>query len=850
MSTTTKQQNEPKIEEIEASYQEICRQLNMDKETERTAWQNYFDASQNCTLQGDPFHWLCCAIYAACRESYTPTVGNADAVVAGNCVSLTKLLRSCNISINEFCNKIRLWANVRNVSKGLRAQIERLEQSFNVSLCVYKKYEEIFPKLFVISSAERKKKKAKPGPCSASKLYDFCWCLFIAAKGEEPNRRTDLVSSLHLLLCSIDLIFVNAVFDDRRDIIKADFAGLPKNWNSDNFDSTTLKDFCIIRQLCEIVSADFLEVANLKRTIWKSVLTKLTTHKTLLCNSPSDIISNTYFEPNLKSLNNSYEQYCLSVGEFDERIFLSSEKDRTMPHSVTRSLPSTPVSSAATKQWVQSLADKGPPIDFAKTMEEDDYQIIESRMDNLEKEFIEKFNSVQKCAGQENLRSPEMLFKNSKALYYYFLEKIIANEKKIKPQLDCKIIFGNNTLHKTLLACCVEIIIYLHGLKLEFPWVLECFELDPYYFYRIIEIVVQNNETILDRSTISHLNTIESSCIDNLAWQRNSLLWGAIEKMKEDKGTIPSYDDVDPRNKGTNGSSCRKEESRLQGSFFQSPSTGAQYMKPTEASESARRDLFNAGPSGKSNRESLTETTPPKPRAGSLNLFFRKFYELAYKRMSKLYQGLDMKDSDLLDSIWTIFEYCIMTKTEIMRDRHLDQIIMCTIYVLIKVKDIPGTNFTGIMQTCRQQLKTTSSMYRQVLLDVVDGRPRYGDIIQFYNTVYVKSVSPFALSYADKSKKENHLLSPHPPDRLQSPKQIPNCQFYVQTLDKKDIPHSPGGITYEINKSPGKDLQKINALVNGKRHLLDESAPHQQKKHCEKKLFEIIRDRQMNNPNP
>lgn len=95
---------------------------------------------------------------------------------------------------------------------------------------------------------------------------------------------------------------------------------------------------------------------------------------------------------------------------------------------------------------------------------------------------------------------------------------------------------------------------------------LECFELDPYYFYRIIEIVVQNNETILDRSTISHLNTIESSCIDNLAWQRNSLLWGAIEKMKEDKGTIPSYDDVDPRNKGTNGSSCRKEESRLQGS--------------------------------------------------------------------------------------------------------------------------------------------------------------------------------------------------------------------------------------------------------------------------------------------
>ncbi len=35
--------------------------------------------------------------------------------------------------------------------------------------------------------------------------------------------------------------------------------------------------------------------------------------------------------------------------------------------------------------------------------------------------------------------------------------------------------------------------------------------------------------------------------------------------------------------------------------------------------------------------------------------------------------------------VWTCFEYCMMKSADLLRDRHLDQIIMCCIYVLSKV---------------------------------------------------------------------------------------------------------------------------------------------------------------------
>jgi hypothetical protein len=111
-----------------------------------------------------------------------------------------------------------------------------------------------------------------------------------------------------------------------------------------------------------------------------------------------------------------------------------------------------------------------------------------------------------------------------------------------------------------------------------------------------------------------------------------------------------------------------------------------------------------------------------------------------------------------------------------MRERDIDQVIMCSVYIVAKVlrKDV---TFQEIMRQYRHQPQAKSHVYRSVLLnnghynkthshtasdqasghenespinktcDVpsVDSR---GDIIQFYNKVFIDYVKDFVLQFA------------------------------------------------------------------------------------------------------
>lgn len=44
--------------------------------------------------------------------------------------------------------------------------------------------------------------------------------------------------------------------------------------------------------------------------------------------------------------------------------------------------------------------------------------------------------------------------------------------------------------------------------------------------------------------------------------------------------------------------------------------------------------------------------------------------------------------NDFYIRIWTCFEHSLMNSTDLMKDRHLDQILMCSMYVMGKVSDI------------------------------------------------------------------------------------------------------------------------------------------------------------------
>lgn len=61
-----------------------------------------------------------------------------------------------------------------------------------------------------------------------------------------------------------------------------------------------------------------------------------------------------------------------------------------------------------------------------------------------------------------------------------------------------------------LMATSVEIVIYAYGQisPHKFPWILNCFKINAFYFYKLIEIIISNEEGILSRDLIKHLNAV------------------------------------------------------------------------------------------------------------------------------------------------------------------------------------------------------------------------------------------------------------------------------------------------------------------------------------------------------
>lgn len=110
---------------------------------------------------------------------------------------------------------------------------------------------------------------------------------------------------------------------------------------------------------------------------------------------------------------------------------------------------------------------------------------------------------------------------------------------------------------------------------------------------------------------------------------------------------------------------------------------------------------------------STNETNSAKPKFETpkankaLNLFFRKVYHLGWIRLRHLCDQLNILDEDLRRKIWTCFETSLRSHTDLMRDRHLDQLLMCTVYSMCKIikKD---QSFQEIMRYYRLQPQAQS----------------------------------------------------------------------------------------------------------------------------------------------
>ncbi|XP_077982360.1 retinoblastoma-like protein 1 [Glandiceps talaboti] len=1046
-------------------FEELCRDLNMDKTAADEAWQAYENISTNYTLEGDDLHWLACALYVSCRKCVVPTVGSSEAV-EGNCVSLTRLLRSAKLSLIQFFNKMKKWEDMANLSQEFRDKVDRLERDFAVSTVIFKKFEPIFMDLFRSPAEDQPRhprgRKQRRLPCNSSDVFVFCWTLFVQVKGNFPAISDDLVNSYHLLLGCLDLIYSNALLANRRDLLKLEFTGLPSNYTSKDYKAPT-EPACIIEKLCELHDGLVIEAKGIKEHWFKPYIKKLF-DKRILKGKPetlSGLLDVNNFEINNKSVNKEYEEYVLTKGDFDERIFLGADADEEIGTPAkstivtvtgnlsekmqvkrnlqqhfdkTRSLaPSTPLTgrrylkekdptvtpvSTATQSVsrLQALliGHKTGPSDTLTTLfkecSKNPQETVTNRVQEIGEVFCEKYAQPSEDHPGSHIDFAKRRLSMAESLYYKALENIMQQEKKrLGAKFDLTSLLEHDLFHKSLFACCLEVVIFSYNSQRTFPWVIDIFDLPPYHFYKVIELLIRAEDG-LSRDVVKHLNHIEEQILESLAWRPESPLWDAI---KESGLGVPSCEEVTLPHQTDNGvtySQPTHNAQQVMGSPLmhprvkrlatgdalrkdvpQSPMSAHDRFSSPAAGSAARRRLFTTGPntppsqSGDSpavpaqgasvtvnadaaaaavaqsvagvgqtvipvqgvrnengtityiavplNNTSVTLTSPTKSpptkqqttapaqrpkRTGSLGLFFRKVYHLANVRLLDLCNRLEIND-ELRRKIWTCFERSLLHHINLMFDRHLDQLLMCSVYVICKVTAQDRT-FQEIMKCYRLQPQAASHVYRSVLLrsrrrhssnssdgSAKNGTSRHGspvqpggngccspvqirststlpvpqpnsapptptrlagtgssfddedrgDLIKFYNSIYVRKMQSFALRFAsaDNSNAEGRLeappLSPLPVVKSHpvSPRRVSSRHSVYISPRKNSTPLSPSsGMMYCFNRSPAKNLRDINNMIKSgeprisKRALLqDDDGESPSKRLCAENSFNLMR---------
>ncbi|KAL7742682.1 hypothetical protein ACLKA6_005140 [Drosophila palustris] len=747
-------------ESMRCKFENLCRDLNMDSQTEEEAFKMLIEVLQHYSLEGEIMHWFCCALFAACRQSTTPTVGGQDTVVMGNCVPLNNLLRSCQMSIYEFKKKIKLWCDMANLPQDFIQQIEELERKFSITFTLYKKYRVIFEQVFLCPPNEKKHPKYSV-KCTYIKLDDICWRLFLCAKNQKPTTTLDLVTSYNLMMCCIDLTFANVLAEKRTDLINPKFEGLPSNWNAADFDETQARNHCILKYFCEMTD----EAKAMKANVFSKIMQSFFQTNTIFGKKDTllGLVANENFERNLKSLNISYEQYVLSVGEFDERILAAYPLDAgehsnlneqalrppVTPLTRKQDLPAQPVMSEQkfepvanatnnVKKLSANISRITGPTDFVKKAGEEEIAKMKNLIAEKEQAFLKAYPMRSEA---------ENRFRLAKSLYFYLVDLILRAEIKNNPDILHKI---SNKFIVVLLACCTELVLEAYNTELKFPWILECFSINAFEFHKIIEIVVRHGspDGWLTRSLVKHLNSIEETCLESLAWLSSSPAWDIIGKSPQ---PLPTCKEVN------------------------------------------------------------------KDKAAGVQIFLRKVYLLGWLRISKMCAELNLSEKKP-DKIWTIFEHSITHETNLMQDRHLDQIIMCAIYIYIRVTKMEEPKFIDIMRAYRNQPQAVNSVYREVFINTKkDGERVYRDIIHFYNYTYVPKMTEFCINYLKETADNvNLLLSPHPIERTVLPKKlIHNHSLFVTNMQKNEKQNSADEIVYIINISPAKQLEDMNKVVRG-----------------------------------
>ncbi|XP_076836837.1 retinoblastoma-associated protein [Brachyhypopomus gauderio] len=743
--------------------------------------------------------------------------------------TFTDFQKAVGMSVKQFINLLRrMDEKVDIISSKVNSIVTRLEKKYEVSLALYQRFLKTCDKIYSEPNDKRQE------------LLRCTWIMFLLAKGSVLQMEDDLVIAFQLLLCVLEFCTKHCVSSLLQPLYKSvsmSTQGLPTRTSRRNKAKSQLAevDVQLLETLCEESDCSVDEVKNVYQSSFCVFLDSMD-------------LQGSQELPAVKTLSTKYEEMYRKNKDFDARLFLDDDEtlrpEQTLVPKVEMTPrktesgeeispvpPQTPVRAVMNsiqqlRGELTSVSDQPSPtlLFYFKNCTVDPSDDITLRVEQLGQVFSQKFAQAvgQRCEGLGKKR-----FTLGVQLYYKVMESMLKSEEKRLSVQNFSKLLNNATFHTSLLACALEVVMatYVGGYMknggdespetdLRFPWILDVFDLHAFDIYKVIESFIKA-EPALKPDMIEHLGRCEQKILDSLAWKTDSTLFELLRQSREE------------------GLGEQAEPPATLNQPLQHSHTAADlYLSPVRPS---RR-----GPAPEADGPAPSSGPPPAPgprqlRSNSLSLFYKKLYRMAYLRLKLLFSRLLGSHPDLEPVIWTLLQHTLQNEYELMRDRHLDQLLMSSMYAICKVKNV-YLLFKTIVTAYKELPNTNQETFKRVLIR--DGQ--YDSIIVFYNLVFMQKLKTNILQY---SSPRPPPLSPIPhiprsPYKYpSSPLRVPCGNVYISPL--KSSRTAPAAMTprtrilVSIGESFGTTadkFQKINQMVSSsdwslKRGLDGDTAP-------------------------
>uniref|UniRef100_A0A4W5N7Z5 Retinoblastoma-associated protein n=1 Tax=Hucho hucho TaxID=62062 RepID=A0A4W5N7Z5_9TELE len=726
-----------KHKEKDADFVTLCQSLQVTDAVCDRAWTIWkaVQASVDKVLDTQKRLWAAC-LFVAVIDLEVPSF------------TFTQILKAVDLNVKQFLGLLKkMDVNLDTISTKVNSAVTRLEKKYDVSRALYQRFEKTCSKIYTEDSEAKGKE-----------ILRSCWTMFLLAKGRALQMEDDLVISFHLMVCVLEFFIrrcLPSLLHPLYQSVICTAQSPPTRTSRRNQSKAKPRqappevDVQLLETLCKENDCSVEEVKSVYQTSFSAFLDSMS-------------LSGTRDLPQATDLSKQYEELYFKSRDFDSRLFLDNDEtlltpkvelmpvERTprknLPEDVVLIPPQTPVRAAMNSiaQLRVDLTTSGdqPSANLAvyfMNCTVDPTEEVLQRVESLGLLFSQRFGNAvgPRCVGLGKQR-----FTLGIRLYYRVMESMLKSEEKRLSVQNFSKLLNDSTFHTSLLACALEVVMATYGgstfknggysnggvpveTDLCFPWILDVFQLTAFDFYKVIESFIKA-EPSLSKDIVKHLERCEHLIMETIAWREDSPLFELLKRTREE-GPVEQAEPPATLNQP-----------------LQHNHTAADlYLSPVRPSSRTLPAAESTAPPSSQPSAPAPHQTPRHPKSNSLSLFYKKLYRLAYMRLKMLYTQLLTSHPELEPIMWTLFQHTLQNEYELMRDRHLDQLMMSAMYAICKVKNV-DLRFKTIVTAYKNMPNTNQETFKHVLIR----EGQYDSIIVFYNLVFMQKLKTNILQYA------------------------------------------------------------------------------------------------------